>query len=99
MTDDNLARIYAKARGSTTFLYGLMIFIAIWLIISHVTGFDRDHGLINLMLSAEASVSLAFFAMQGEKQDDQHRQQMDAILGLLTAIKSEEDEILQEVEK
>jgi low affinity Fe/Cu permease len=98
MTESNFAQLYAKARGSKTFLYGLTVFIVAWLAISHLTGFDADHGLINLMLSAEASVSLAFFAMQGDKQDMQHREQMDAIVDLLTAIKAEEDTILKEVE-
>jgi hypothetical protein len=96
--DDNFARIYAKARGSKTFLYGLMAFILAWLAVSHWTGFDADHGLINLVLSAEASVSLAFFAMMGEKQDIQHREQIDAMLALLQAIKKEEDQILGKVD-
>ena|ERR1700679_3474786 len=99
MTEDNFAQFYAKARGSKTFLYGLMGFILAWLAVSSITGFDTDHGLINLILSAEASVSLAFFAMMGEKQDEQHRAQMEAIMGLLTAIKSEEDTILDEVKQ
>lgn len=99
MTDDNnFARLYARARGSKTFLYGLMAFILVWLVVSRWTGFDADHGLINLILSAEASVSLAFFAMMGEKQDAQHQQQVDAMLALLQAIKSEEDQILKEVD-
>ncbi|MDR6393067.1 DUF1003 domain-containing protein [Paraburkholderia phenoliruptrix] len=98
MTEDNFARVYAKARGSKTFLYGLMAFILVWLTISQITGFDADHGLINLILSAEASVSLAFFAMMGEKQDAQHREQINAMLALLKAIKAEEDVILEEVQ-
>jgi len=98
MNDDNFAQLYAKARGSKTFLYGLMAFILAWLVVSHATGFDADHGLINLILSAEASVSLAFFAMMGDKQDAQHREQVAAMLALLQAIKKEEDQILDEVE-
>ena len=98
MTDDNFAQLYAKARGSKAFLFGLMAFIIAWLVISQLTGLDADHGLINLILSAEASVSLAFFAMMGEKQDAQHREQIDAMLALLQAIKSEEDQILREVD-
>lgn len=98
MTDDNFAQLYAKARGSKTFLYGLLAFILAWLAVSRATGFDADHGLINLILSAEASVSLAFFAMMGDKQDAQHREQVAAMLALLQAIKKEEDQILEEVE-
>jgi len=97
MTDDNFAQLYAKARGSKTFLYGLLSFIFAWLAVSRATGFDADHGLINLILSAEASVSLAFFAMMGDKQDAQHREQVAAMLALLQAIKKEEDQILDEV--
>lgn len=93
----NIAILYARARGSAGFLIGLMLFIAAWLVVSKLTAFDADHGLINLMLSAEASVSLAFFAMLSDKQDEQHRAQMDAMLALLNAIKAEEDKILEEV--
>lgn len=97
MTESNFAQIYAKARGSKSFLYGLCFFIAVWLTLSHITGFDADHGLINLILSAEASVSLAFFSMLSEEQDRKHQEMMAAILALLQAIKSEEDSILKEV--
>lgn len=97
MTDDNIARLYAKARGSKGFLYWLCLFIVTWLIVSTVTGFDHDHGLINLILSAEASVSLAFFAMLSDKQDEQHREQVAMMFELLKSIKAEEDVILEEV--
>lgn len=95
----NAAELYAKARGSKSFLLGLVVFVVGWLTLTCITGFDADHGLINLILSAEASVSLAFFAMMGEEQDRRHQQQMEAMLDLIRAVKEEEDRILAEVEK
>ncbi|MHB8388030.1 MAG: hypothetical protein ACYDBH_00450 [Acidobacteriaceae bacterium] len=63
------ARFYAKARGSMWFLFGLVAFITIWVAAHFLYGLDKDWGVINLILSAEASVSLAFFAMISEQQE------------------------------
>jgi hypothetical protein len=92
MNDGKFAQLYAKARGSRTFLIALCVIVFAWLGISLATGFDRDHGLLNLFLSFEASISLAFFAAVGEAQ-------YRATMELLSAIKKEEDVILEEVEK
>lgn len=90
MSEGKFAQIYAKVRGSKAFLIGLCVFVFSWLAISHFTGFDSDHGLINLFLSFEASVSLAFFAVVSDKQ-------YETLRAVLDAIKSEEDSILKEV--
>lgn len=93
-TDPNegrFAQLYAKARGSKSFLVGLCLVVFTWLGVSIVTGFDKDHGLLNLFLSFEASISLAFFAVVSEMQ-------YRVLLKLLEKIKREEDRILKEVE-
>lgn len=64
----DLARSYAKLRGSPIFVLGLMLFVASWLVLHYFTHFDSDFGALNLCLSTEASVSLAFFTMMGDRQ-------------------------------
>lgn len=91
MTDGKFAQLYAKARGSKTFLIGLCALVFGWLGASFATGFDRDHGLLNLFLSFESSISLAFFAVVSEMQ-------YRVLVELLERIKKEEDQILEEVE-
>jgi low affinity Fe/Cu permease len=99
MTDGRFAQLYAKARGSTAFLVGLCVFAAVWISLSAITGFDSDHGLINLILSLEASISLAFFALVGEKQYQATMEMLKKIDAVLESVKSEEDDILEEVKK
>ncbi len=98
--DNNLATWYAKFRGSATFLWGLLGFIALWLTVLHgMLKFDPDFGIINLILSSEASVSLAFFAMMQEQTDIQHSEVMNAIKSMLEQAKKTDEEILETVEE
>jgi hypothetical protein len=90
--DTNLAQIYAKIRGSKWFLIGLLLTISTWLMVSRLTGFDKDHGLINLFLSAEASVSLAFFTLLSDKQNERFEQ-------LLQTIQKQDEQLLETVEE
>ena len=89
--DINFAQFYAKARGSKWFLFGLLGIIATWLTVSRLTGFDLDHGLINLFLSAEASISLAFFTLLSDKQNERFEE-------LLKAIQKQDEKLLDVVE-
>lgn len=90
---------YARFRGSSTFLWGLLIFIVLWLSVVHgFFGFDKDFGVINLLLSSEASVSLAFFAMMQEQTDMHHAELMTAIKEMLEQSKKIDAEILETVE-
>lgn len=65
----NVAKTYAKFRGSTWFLLGLTGLICCSLLAHFLFGFDKDFGITNLFLSAEASLSLAFFTMLSDQQD------------------------------
>lgn len=95
-----LALWYAKFRGSAIFLWGLLGFIGIWLSIFHgLLKFDPDFGIINLILSSEASVSLAFFAMMQEHTDMQHAEVIKSIQALLEANNKVDKEILETVEE
>lgn len=96
----NFAKWYAKFRGSATFLWGLLGFIFFWVGVLHgIFGLDKDFGIINLILSSEASVSLAFFAMMQEQTDIQHSEVMNAIREMLEANKKVDEEILETVEE
>lgn len=95
-----LAVWYAKFRGSSTFLWGLLAFIALWLgIVRGMFHFDQDFGMINLMLSSEASISLAFFAMMQEQTEMHHTELMTAIKEMLEQSKKVDAEILETVEE
>lgn len=99
MNAGRFAQLYAKARGSTAFLVGLCVFAIVWISLSIITGFDRDHGLINLILSLEASISLAFFALVGEKQYQATMEMLKKIDAVLESVKKEEDIILGKIDK
>lgn len=75
----DFAKFYAAFRGSKGFLVGLVVFIGIWLSYHFTTGFDTEFGLLNTILSSEASVSLAFFTMLSDRQDRAQRKHAEAL--------------------
>lgn len=92
------AKTYSKLRASVGFLVGLIAFIVVWLAASAILHFDKDHGLINLILSSEASVSLAFFAMLQEKTDARVKAQMDIMQEILIRMDKRDEKIMEVVE-
>lgn len=97
MTEGKFAQVYAQVRGGKAFLIGLMTYCGIWLTFHYVKGWDADFGTYNMILSTEASVSLAAFAAIGEKQYKATMALLQKIDLLLESIKAEEDVILEEV--
>lgn len=95
---DRLVNLYTKVRGDMGFLYGLCIFIISWLVLSMISGFDKDHGLINLILSAEASVSFVFFSIIQRKQDEMLKAQMIAIEHILKKMDERDQKLMEVVE-
>ena len=91
----DLAKTYSKLRSSTGFLVGLSSFIIFWLTISAFTGFDRDHGLINLSLSAEASISLAFFSMLQDRVDQKMQAQLDLLQQMIQKMNERDEQLLK----
>jgi hypothetical protein len=59
------------------FFVALIAFVGFWLMFHFRYGFDKDFGELNMMLSIEASVSLAFFTMLGDAQAAYQRTQTD----------------------
>lgn len=86
----SFAQFYTKFRASKVFLGGLCAVVATWLGLHFTFGLDHDLGGINLFLSAEASISLAFFTIMAEMQDKQNleleydqEEKLDEILEVL----------------
>ena len=86
----SLSAAYKQFRGRRSFLICLSLFIAIWVSAHFLTGFDDGFGALNLILSAEASLSMAvFMALQAQvdgiatKADDFQRRQLEYLLELM----------------
>lgn len=96
--DINFASIYSKFRGSTWFLLILIGVMALWLGCHFLFGTDRDLGGLNLFLSFEASVSLAFFTMVSDAQTAEARKQTDRIEQILQMMNERDKKVLEVVE-
>lgn len=104
----NLAEWYAKLRGSPIFVLVLIAWVGTWVTLHSIFGFDPEFGMLNLMLSTEASVSLAFFTMMGERDAKntqaamvEHAKDMDQLQSmsklLITMAEVTRDEIAQKI--
>lgn len=58
------------------------------MLVHHLFGFDPDFGMLNLFLSTEASISLAFFTMLGEKQDNANKRSLEELKDTLESVQS-----------
>lgn len=94
----NFADAYARIRGGAAFLVFLISFCVCWLAFHYTHGWDADFGTYNMILSTEASVSLAAFAAIGEKQYKATIELLTEIRELAKTIRDKEDKILKEVE-
>lgn len=84
----DLARTYAAFRGSPIFLLILTAYVAGWIGVHYVTGFDPEFGILNMSLSIEASVSLAFFTMIGERQARMQSKQTASLTSIVTDVRN-----------
>lgn len=82
-----LADRYAKFRGSKAFLVALCTLIFLWVALNLCPLFKWDDGFgeLNLILSSEASISVALLIMAQDKQDELQKKQMLYIQHLLEA--------------
>lgn len=96
-TDTKSAQFYAKARGSKWFVIGLVTFIATWLTCHNLWGIDKDFGMLNLFLSAEASIGMAFFTMLSDKQTTDNHQQTLLMYEMLKAIQDQDSKLFDAV--
>lgn len=95
----NFASIYSKFRGSTWFLLILIGVMVVWLAAHFLFGTDRDLGGLNLFLSFEASVSLAFFTMVSDAQTAEARKQTDRIEEILKKMDDRDEKVLEVIEE
>lgn len=84
------ASLYARFRGSRSFLIALSVFIAFWVSWNLIQpwwprfdapGLDR----LNLILSIEASLGLALLIMVNDRQEENQRKQLTYIQHMLEA--------------
>ncbi len=91
MGSDRIAGAYARFRGSRLFLIVLTAVILFWVIWNSIPGlphFDGDgFGRLNLLLSSEASISVALLIMANDKQDHAQSVQQKYMLHLLEAVR------------
>lgn len=86
MNERGPAAFYKRLRTSKTFFAAVSTFIAVWCTLHFLFGFDPDWGGLNLILSAEASLSMALFMMLSDRQDQFQREQRGQMLHLLEAV-------------
>lgn len=94
----NFAKIYSKFRGSTWFLGLLVITCSTWLVGHWLLGMDKDLGGLNIFLSFEASISLAFFTMVSDSQTTEQKKQTDTIEQILHKMNARDEKIMEIVE-
>jgi hypothetical protein len=94
----NFAKIYSKFRGSTWFLYLLIILCSTWLAAHWAFGADKDLGGLNIFLSFEASISLAFFTMVSDSQAAEVKKQTDTMESILRKLEANDKKVLAIVE-
>jgi len=88
---DSLSDRYRAFRCGRSFLVTLVLLIVVWLFVNHALYlFDPDDSHLNLTLSIEASVSVAFLLASQEKNDRLIREMLDRILADAEAIKIKE---------
>lgn len=69
------AAFYKRFRSGKAFFVALATFITSWVTLHVVGGFDPAWGLLNLILSIEASLAMSLFMMLSEKQDATQQKQ------------------------
>lgn len=89
MPDVRLAAAYARWRGSAWFVLFLCLFLTGWFAVNLIPGlphFDRPgYGVLNVILSSEASLSVALLIMASERNDEIQRRQLKYLLDLMEA--------------
>jgi len=94
----NFAKIYSKFRGSTWFLGILVAVCTFWLTSHWLLGMDKDLGGLNIFLSFEASISLAFFTMVNDAQAEAAKKQTDTMEAILRKLEENDKKMLETVE-
>lgn len=94
----SFSQFYVKFRASAWFLAILVSTCVLWLTLHFMYGFDKDLGGLNIFLSFEASISLAFFAMVSEFQYREQQAQTEALKAILERMEANDTKLLEVVE-
>lgn len=94
----NFAKLYSKFRGSAWFLGLLVATCSLWLASHWLLGMDKDLGGLNIFLSFEASISLAFFTMVNDSQAEAAKKQTDTMEAILRKLEANDQKMLDAVE-
>lgn len=93
----SFANLYARFRGSTAFLAALAATITVWIGWNEMPGLphfdDPEFGRLNLLLSTEASLSVALLIMANDKQNRAQQEILRQLLRLTETIKTEVEDI------
>ena len=87
--------VFIKFRGGNGFVVSLTAFLGLWFAARSVVPFDQDFGVLNIVLSTEASLATCFLIDQQSKQTEADRKLLHAIL----ALQKEEAEQLDDIEE
>lgn len=89
MAERRFSECYAHFRSSRLFLLLLCVFLAFWFgcnLIPSLPHFDRPgFGVLNVILSVEASLSVALLMAAAERQDEVQRRQLAYMLHVIEA--------------
>jgi hypothetical protein len=94
----SFSQFYVKFRASAWFLAFLVGTCVSWLGAHWLFGMDRDLGGLNIFLSFEASISLAFFAMVSEFQYREQKTQSETMQSILTQLQANDSKLMEVVE-
>lgn len=97
-----LASAYTKIRGSKGFLLTLISIIVSWISLHFTFGIDPEWGGLNLFLSSEASIALAFYTVDTARQEAQFKEQMAAhqrLLEYLIDINGAMKQVIEQIAK
>lgn len=97
------AEVYRRLRTGKSFLIILSVFIATWLGLDWVLDFDPDYTRINLILSTEASISVAMLLAAQEATDKlQHaldQQTHDIVEAIAKRMGIAEKELMERIDR
>lgn len=94
-----LQDLFIKFRSGNGFLITLGTFLTGWLGLRHFIPFDPDYGILNLILSIEASVAGCLLLDLSLKNTAQDRETLQTIISEIRGARREIEDIEEEIEE
>lgn len=86
-----------KFRGGNAFIISIVIFIISWFTLRSIYHFDPDYGLLNLILSMEASLATCLLLDQTQRQYEQDHQLIADEAEALTEIQEDLESLTESI--